>query len=95
MATTLLGHIEPFDPDTDDWLQYVERMEQMFTANDLVGAKKAEKRRSIFLFVVGKRTYGILRRLLHNPNRKRSLLLKRLKRTPEKNIRNVFVHKYC
>lgn len=55
MATTLLGHIEPFDPDTDDWLQYVERMEQMFIANDLVGAEKAEKRRSIFLS--GRETY--------------------------------------
>ena len=50
MATTLLGHIEPFDPDTNDCLQYVKRMEQMFIANDLVGAEKAEKRRSIFLW---------------------------------------------
>ena len=64
MATTLLGHIEPFDSDTDDWQQYVERMEQMLTANDLTGAEKAEKRRSIFLTVVGKRTHGILRSLL-------------------------------
>ena len=66
MATTLLGQIEPFDPYTDDWLQYVERMEQMFIANDLTGAEKAEnlKRRSIFLSVIGKRTYGILRSLL-------------------------------
>ena len=64
MATTLLGQIEPFDPDTDDWLQYVERMEQMFIANDLTGAEKAEKRRSIFLSVIGKPTYGILRSLL-------------------------------
>ena len=58
MASTLLGHIEPFDPDTDDWLQYVKRMEQMFITNDLTGA---EKRRSS---VVGKCIYGILRSLL-------------------------------
>jgi len=51
MATTLLGHIEPFDPDTDNWLQYVERMEEMFKANDLTGPEKAEKRRSIYLSV--------------------------------------------
>jgi len=61
MATTLLGHIEPFDPDTDDWLQYVKRME-MFKANDLTGPEKAEKRRSIllsvyFFFVCGRKTY--------------------------------------
>ena len=63
MATTLLGHIEPFDPETNDWLQYVERMEEMFKANDLTGpekAEKAEKRQSIFLsvfFVCGRETY--------------------------------------
>ena len=68
MATTLLGYIEPFDPGTDEWLQYVERMEQMFTANDLTGAEKAEKRREIFLSVVGKRIYSILRSLL-SPDR--------------------------
>ena len=64
MATTLLGHIETFDPDTDKWPQYVERMEEMFRANDLTGDTKAEKRRSIFLSVVGKLTYKILRSLL-------------------------------
>ena len=73
MATTLLGHIEPFDPDTDDWLQYVERMEEMFKANDLTGPEKAEKRQSIFLSVfflsvAGKHTYGILQSLL-SPDR--------------------------
>lgn len=64
MATPLLGQLEQFDLNTDDWLQYVERMEQMFAANDLTGEAKAEKRRSIFLAVVGKRVYGILRSLL-------------------------------
>ena len=80
MATTLLGQIEPFDPDTDDWLQYVERMEQMFIANDLTGAEKAEKaekRRSIFLSVIGKRTYGILRSLL-SPDRPATKTLEEL-----------------
>ena len=72
MATPLVGQIEQFDPDTDDWLQYVERLEQMFAANDLTGEGKAVKRRSIFLSVVGKRTYGILRSLLaseHPPSK--------------------------
>ena len=64
MASALIGHIEAFDPDTDDWPQYVERMTEMFKANDLMGDDKAEKRRAIFLTMVGKRTYNILRSLL-------------------------------
>ena len=55
MATTLLGHLEPFDPDSDEWTQYVEQ--EIFKANDLTGDDKKDKRRSIFLSVVGKRTY--------------------------------------
>ena len=49
MATALIGHIEAFDPDTDDWPQYVERMEEMFKANSLTGESKAEKRHSSLL----------------------------------------------
>ena len=64
MAAALIGHIETFDPDTDDWSQYVERMTEMFKANDLMGDEKEEKRRAIFLMMVGKRTYNILRSLL-------------------------------
>ena len=64
MATTLLGHLESFDPDTDEWTQYVERMEEMLLAKDLTGEAQKNKRHSIFLSVVGKRTYNILRSLL-------------------------------
>ena len=32
----------------------------MFAANNLIGEAKAEKRKSVFLLVVGKHTYGIL-----------------------------------
>ena len=39
-------------------------MVEMFTANDLTGDGNAEKRRVIFLIVVGKHTYDILRSLL-------------------------------
>ena len=63
MATTLMRHIEAFEPEADDWPQYAERMEEMFVANEMVGEDKAEKRRSVFLSVVGKRTYNILRSL--------------------------------
>ncbi len=57
-----------FDLDSDDWPEYAERMEEMFFANEIVGEAKAEKRRSVFLSVVGKRTYTILRSLL-SPDR--------------------------
>ena len=85
MATPLVGQIEQFDPDTDDWLQYVERLEQMFAANDLTGEGKAVKRRSIFLSVVGKRTYGILRSLLA-PERPPSKTLEELTATLTKHF---------
>lgn len=39
----VIGHIEAFDPDTDNWPQYVERMEEMFKANDFTGESKAEE----------------------------------------------------
>ena len=60
----LLGCIKAFDPDTDEWPQYVELMEEMFKANDLTGDTMAGKRHSIFLSVVGRHTYKILRSLL-------------------------------
>ncbi len=66
MATTLLENLEHFDPDSD---QYVEQLEQMFVANDLIGEVKVENRRSILLSVVGKRTYDILRHLNGLPPR--------------------------
>ena len=33
--------LEPYDPNADDGLQYVERMELMFAANDFTGEAKA------------------------------------------------------
>jgi len=47
---TLLGKIDPFDPDTEEWPEYVKRLGQWpeyvkrlgqyFEANDLVGDDK-------------------------------------------------------
>ena len=31
----LLGKVEQFDPEQEDWPQYVERLEQFFEANNL------------------------------------------------------------
>ena len=64
MATALLGHIDQFDPADEQWPQYVERLEQLFVANDVTGDDKAVKRRATFLSVVGRSTYNLLRSLL-------------------------------
>ena len=37
----LLGRIDPFDSEQEEWPQYVERLDQFFEANDLTGDEKA------------------------------------------------------
>ena len=44
MATALLGQIDSYDTAQEEWLQYVERLEQFFVANEITGGAKAEKR---------------------------------------------------
>ena len=56
----LLGKIENFDPDQEEWPQYVERLEQFFEANDLTGESKEVKRRATFLSVIGPAPYKLL-----------------------------------
>ena len=58
MAAATLGKIDDFD-SSKEWPQYVERLGHIFTANDI---KTAEKKRAVFLAVIGPVTY----RLLHN-----------------------------
>ena len=36
-SMALLGKIEQYDPEQEEWPQYVERLEQFFEANDLTG----------------------------------------------------------
>ena len=33
----LLGKIEQYDPEVEEWPQYVERLEHFFKANGIVG----------------------------------------------------------
>ena len=56
-----LGRVEDFDGNKDDWQQYVERLEHFFVANGIDGA---EKKRAVFLSVIGPSTYKTLRNLL-------------------------------
>ena len=56
-----IGKVEPFQAGVDDWEQYAERLDQYFDANSIT---TAEKKRAVFLTVVGKETYGLLSNLL-------------------------------
>lgn len=59
--TAVIGHVEAFQPEVDDWEQYTERLEQYFVAN---GIESEEKKLAVFLTVMGARTYGLLSDLL-------------------------------
>ena len=86
MAGTL-GRVEEFDGNKDDWQQYVERLEHLFQAND-VGA---EKKRAVFLSVIGSATYKILRNLLSpaKPGEKSQPQVNRTGATPSKSGQSV------
>ena len=60
MAATF-GKVEEFDSKKEEWPQYVERLQHFFVANDIVDA---EKKRAVFLSVVGPATYKLLGDLL-------------------------------
>ena len=53
------GKIEEYET-SEDWAEYVERLEYYFSANDIVDDKK----RSVLLTVCGKTTYKLIRSLL-------------------------------
>ena len=44
----LYSKIDHFNPDQEEWPQYVERLEQFFEANEIKGEAMATKRRAIF-----------------------------------------------
>ncbi len=60
----LLGKIEQYDPEEEEWPQYVERLEYFFKANGIVGADNEDRRRATFLTMVGPAAYKLLRSLL-------------------------------
>ncbi|XP_063800090.1 interferon-inducible GTPase 5-like [Pseudophryne corroboree] len=51
-----LGKIEEFDPASDDWLLYTERLEQYFIANDIDEKKQV----AVLLSVIGRKAYRVL-----------------------------------
>ena len=58
MAT--YGRIDEYD-ESEEWTQYVERMDHYFEANDI---EDKDKKRSIFLSVIGAKTYKLMRGLI-------------------------------
>ena len=61
MATPVLGKIDEFYRYNEEWPQYVERLRFFFIANSIT---TAEKKRAVFLSVVGAATYKVLRNLI-------------------------------
>lgn len=57
----LHGGVTPFDPNQDDWCEYIERLEHYYTANDI---DSVEKRRAILFNAVGASTYRLIRTLV-------------------------------
>ena len=57
---SVIGSLEPFDPETDNWPAYIERLEQFFSVNNIVDEKKV----ATLVTVIGKKAYNLLRSLL-------------------------------
>ena len=39
-SSSVIGSLEPFDPEIDNWLSYIERLEQFFDVNSIADEKK-------------------------------------------------------
>ena len=65
MMAAVLGKIEEFDHRKEDWDLYIERLEHFFVANAIT---EPERKRAVFLLVIGASTYKTLRSLL-SPNK--------------------------
>lgn len=57
------GSIAEYNVTGEDWVSYMEQLEQYFAAND-IAAGDAEKRRAILLSVCGPTTYQLIRSLV-------------------------------
>ena len=59
-VTGFVGVVSPFDGNQEEWIEYAERLEHNFTANDIVDVPK---RRAILLNGVGVPTYRLIKTL--------------------------------
>ena len=58
---TTFGKIDEFDSACEDWPQYEEQLGHFFTANSI---DNADKKRAVFLTIIGAATYKLLRTLV-------------------------------
>ena len=61
MANSTMSRIEPFKHDQENLESYAERFEQYVLANDVKDEKKLV---SVFLTIIGSKTYELLRNLV-------------------------------
>ena len=59
--------MDSFNPNTDDWSAYVERLESFFLANEIKGNKKV----AVLLTVLGAKAYSLLRTIYHTRKARR------------------------
>jgi hypothetical protein len=62
MAATF-GSVGEYNQSEEEWRHYVERVECFLSANEITDANR---KRSVFLAMVGAKTYGLLRGLSNN-----------------------------
>ena len=55
-----LGSMDIFDPDSDSWPAYIERLDQFIAANEIPDGKKV----AVLLTVIGTKAYTLLRTIL-------------------------------
>ena len=56
----MLGFMDAYNPDTDDWSAYVERLDLFFLANEI----KDDKKVAVLLTVLGTKAYSLLRTII-------------------------------
>ena len=55
-SSSIIGNLKPFDPEMDNWLAYIERLEQFFAVNSIPDEKKV----ATLSTVIGKKVYDLL-----------------------------------
>ncbi len=61
MMASLFGNISEFNPDREDWIQYSEKLEHYFVANQI---ENDSRKRAKFLTVIGPTAFRLLRSLV-------------------------------
>ena len=80
VSQTTYGTIKEFNDTDDNWVEYVERLEHFFLANEIASE---DKMKSILLSSCGSKTYKLFRNLL-TPQKPGDVTYKELKETMEK-----------